>query len=366
MALIAPQVKCDRLRRLVINRLILEQFRCHRSLNLSDLGARMALCGPNGRGKTSVLEAIHLLSRCRSFRTPRIAECAAWGGGKFGIAAWLASDVDTVRHLKFEWSRAGRQLAHDQASNLKLRDFWGLIQSIAVTGGDRVLISGSGSIRRAWLDGLIAATNPAYLQTCQSASLLLRQKNALLKHASVDRRVWTALTTPMRSFCATIVEARTQWIATLAPQIAEHYAALTGHRESLSLIPIPETSRRLQRHDDEVWAAELRTRQCELGCHRDDWDVQLNGKSLRHFGSEGQQKSAALAMRLTEIVTTFEKCPRRTVVLIDDALSELDEGRRARFWQRLPAAAQVWFATTDPSRDRSVAGFDQEIELPQV
>jgi len=343
----------------MLTRLILENFRCHVQLDLRDLGQRNVLTGANGRGKTSLLEAVFLISRCRSFRTHRTRECAGWGKSSFGIAGRLAQEADGAVRLKYEWTRAGRQLGTDVESGMKLKAFWGLLQAVAITNQDRQLVIESGRHRRNWIDSLIAATDHEYLELSQKALLLQRQKNALLKNEKIDRTLWKILTDQMRPVCRQMTEARramTEWIA---PEIETHYRHLTQQQEHVGFSCNEETLKRSSRSEEEVWLLEQKSRNCELGPHRDDWDLTLEGKPLRHFGSEGQQKSAALAMRLAELKLDTVTNPERTVVLIDDALIELDSGRREHFWQQVPENAQVLYATTDAGRDAEFIHFDR-------
>ncbi|MEM1157167.1 MAG: DNA replication and repair protein RecF [Verrucomicrobiota bacterium] len=343
----------------MLSRLILENFRCHAQLDLTELGQRNVLTGANGRGKTSLLEAVFLISRCRSFRTHRTRECAGWGRSAFGIAGRLAEQVEGVVRLKYEWTRAGRQLSTDRDIGIKLKDFWGLLQAVAITNQDRQLVTESGRHRRNWIDSLIAATDHEYLELSQKALLLQRQKNALLKREKTDRTLWTVLTEQMRPVCSQMVEARDAMTERIAPEIEAQYRLLTHQREHVGFTANGETLKRLERDQDELWLAEQKSRNCELGPHRDDWDLTLADKPLRHFGSEGQQKSAALAMRLAELKLDAAANPDRTVVLIDDALIELDTGRRQRFWQQVPENVQVMYATTDADRDAEFTNFER-------
>ncbi len=313
--------------------------------------------GANGQGKTSILESIFLLSRCRSFRTPRPKECAGWGRNYFGASAVLVPSLDSPHRLKFEWDRAGRRLSYDGKEDMKWKDFWGILQAVAVTNADRVLIAGSGSYRRSWVDSIIATRRSDYLLKSQQALLLQRQKNALMKHSQPDRRLWEALTEQMRPVARVIAEAREGLTRGAGPMVERYYCHLTGQSEVLEFRYNGETGRRMEKSNDELWWWENQSRNAELSPHRDDWEVLLHGKSLRHFGSEGQQKSAALAMRLTEVDLEMEARPQGMVVLIDDALIDLDSGRRARFWKCLPESAQLIYATTDDRQVRDGVEF---------
>jgi DNA replication and repair protein RecF len=367
----------------MLSSLILENFRCHGLLELKDLGQRVVLQGANGMGKTSILEAVYLLSRCKSFRTHRTGECAGWGKRSFGVAGTLSYTMGLSsqcfaetsphgsseeepqdnspqrRRIKFEWSTAGRQLSIDGTPGIALVDFWGQLPAIAISNADRELVRGSGSNRRNWIDSLAAAQSHDYLTLAQKGALLQRQKNAILKQEQVDRTLWGILTGQMRSVAQEMNTARQKIADQIGARMEENYRQLTRSQEHIGVTSNRETERRLEKSDAELWAMEERSRNCELGPHREDWDMSLESKSLRHFGSEGQQKSAALAMRLAEISLS----PAQGVILIDDALIELDSGRRERFWGQLPESAQILYASTDAGRDAQYAGFGQTIRI---
>ncbi|MEO0453897.1 MAG: DNA replication and repair protein RecF [Verrucomicrobiota bacterium] len=342
----------------MIESLVLENFRCHPLLELSELGRRNCLQGANGQGKTSILEAIYLLSRCKSFRTPRIPECAGWGKRSFGLAASVQG-VDEVERLKYEWSTSGRQLSINHESNLKLEQFWGKLPAIAITNADREMVKGSGSNRRNWIDSLIAGQDHSYLLLVQKAALLQRQKNAILKSEQVDRGLWTILSEQMKPLMEEMVEKREKMTELVGGEIELFYQRLTESEEKIGFTYQSESARRLEKSLDQIWENENRSRNCELGPHRDDWEMSLDKKSLRHFGSEGQQKSAALAMRLAEA----EFLDDSGAVLIDDALMELDLRRRKRFWSLLPEDRQLFFASTNVESDQAYAGFDLRLEI---
>lgn len=345
----------------MLESLTLIRFRCHQAWSAHDLPQRVLIAGPNGSGKTSILEAISLISRCRSFRTHRTGECAAWGSGSFGVGGTVQSPVDPVLRLKFEWSRAGRHLAIGSEQNVPPKDFWGKLPTVLFTNYDRLLVQGSGGSRRSWVDSLVALENPGFLQQSQKAVLLQRQKNALLKKVPVDRSLWQILTRQMRPVCASINHARQAFIHSIRPSLEEEYRALTGSSEEVAFRNNRETERRLEKGEDELYTLEERSQNCELGPHREDWEPFLDGKSLRHYGSEGQQKSAALAMRLAEAKRALQVRPGGVCLLLDDILMELDPQRRERFWARCPTEAQWIYSTTDPGRDASFVDFDQPI-----
>ncbi|MEM6823357.1 MAG: AAA family ATPase, partial [Verrucomicrobiota bacterium] len=134
----------------MIQKLILQNFRCHETFACDGLEQNVMIVGENGKGKTSFLEAIYILSRCRSFRTPRIRECVGWNKRGFGISGLLVEESQEAKRIKFEWSRAGRQMSLGSSENVSLKAFWGSFHAVAFVNNDRQLVTGGGSNRRQW------------------------------------------------------------------------------------------------------------------------------------------------------------------------------------------------------------------------
>jgi DNA replication and repair protein RecF len=333
----------------------LHNFRCHAERHCRGLGRRMAWIGPNGRGKTSILEAVHVLARVRSFRTHQNRELIAWGASAFGVAGEFGGLP--FQRLKVVWSPEERVLEIDGKPAATFRDYWGRCLVAPFQNTDRQLVQGAAALRRQWADGLAAALDPAYLPALQAAQLLLRQKNALLRQDAPDQAVWDSLTHQLRRHGGVIAAARLALTAAAAPRVQAAYARLGGGRETLGLRLLDETSRQMARADAELWARETALRTARLGPHRDDWEIELDGRPLRQFGSEGQQKSAVLALRFAEAELIRQARGAWPLVLIDDAVNELDAARQEAFWALLPEAAQVFLATTRADHLPAGAGF---------
>ncbi|MDR1146066.1 MAG: DNA replication and repair protein RecF [Verrucomicrobiales bacterium] len=330
----------------MLTALTLQNFRCHAELKLEGFTGCNLLLGPNGRGKTSVLEAVYFLSRCRSFRTRQPRELARWGAAGFGLGGVFADADGQRQRLKVEWSPARRNLAADGRDYLSVREFWGRAPAVVFQNRDRDIVSGGGQSRRQWADGLLAAAQPPYLGEMQRAQLLLRQKNALLRGPRPDRELWSALTAQLAALSDGIHRQRVEFTAQAAPLLAEFYTGLAGADEALTLTFAPQIPRGLELARDELWRRERERGTALLGPHRDDWTLALRGQSLRDFGSEGQVKSAALALRLLEARHIQAHTGRWPLLLIDDALTDLDAGRRQKFWRLLAADAQLFYAAT--------------------
>lgn len=327
----------------MLNELRLQQFRCYTSRSIEGLEQRNAFLGENGKGKTSLLEAIYFLTRCRSFRTHQTRDLIHWGGGMLGVSGDFTGQP--VQRLKVEWSVDDRTLTINESSNSSFREYWGQVLSVVFQNSDRHILQGPAQLRRQWMDGLIASIKPDYLQWIQRAQLLLKQKNAFLRKNPRDRGIWNSLTDQQEEGVRLIYETRVSFTNQAAPVLESAYQTLTGKKESLCMTYEAEIPRQLSRTREKLWDMERQFGTAQLGPHRDDWKFQLDGKMLRAFGSEGQVKSGALSLRLLEVFLMREQAGRWPLLLIDDALNDLDTGRKEQFWGLVPSEAQLFYAT---------------------
>jgi DNA replication and repair protein RecF len=339
----------------VLTGLRLQHFRCYQEHQLEELGLCNAFFGENGKGKTSLLEAIHFLARCRSFRTHQTRELIHWGQDQLGISGSFQGEQ--VQSLKVEWGIEERKLTVNNSGPASFREYWGQVLSVVFQNSDRHILQGPAQLRRQWVDGLIASIQPTYLQQIQRAQLLLKQKNAFLRKAPLDKKLWTSLTDQLEECSGQIHEARVTFTERAIPLLENFYQSLTGKKETLLIRHEAEIPRQRARGRDKLWEMECQFHTAQLGPHRDDWKFQLSGQLLRAFGSEGQVKSGALALRLLEMQLIGDSTGRWPLLLIDDALNDLDAGRREQFWALLPAQAQQFYATPQTDLCFPVNGF---------
>lgn len=328
----------------VLVSLRLRQLRCHEALNLDGFGPANLFLGENGRGKSSILEAIHLLARCRSYRTAQTRELVQWG--KSGLRVEAGFRGEEFERLGLEWSEGKRRFFIDGLADATLREFWGRCAAVVFKNSDLALVQDRPALRRQWIDGLIAQSEPAYLPLVQRLQTLLKERNALLRAARPDRKLWEILTIQFWDVSEQITRKREHFSERLRPHLVRALEALGRSGEDLGFDYEPDFHKHIAADRSALYAREVKLGATQVGPQRDDWRLQLAGKPLKIFGSEGQQRSVSLAMRFAELglVTECRRTP--PVVLIDDVLHELDEFRREKFWSLLPETHQVFMATT--------------------
>lgn len=340
---------------MILERLELSLFRNYEELALELQPGLNLLVGENAQGKTSLLEAVYLLGTSRSFRAAQDAELVSWGGESSRVHARLRRDDGVPRELDIRWTRAergrlSREVLRNRLPVRRLSDFLGEVPLALFVPGDLALVQGGPESRRRYLDLLLCKLYPAYLGALARMQQVLRQRNELLRRKpappAVDLEPWDR----QLAATATVVSARREAaVAELGREADTFFRHLSDSPAELALGYRPSG----QGTEEEFLTALASRRREELargttllGPHRDDLDLLLEGRSLRRFGSQGQQRSAALALRLAEARFLGAVSGEGALVLLDDCFSELDPGRRARLLEILAEWRQVFVTTT--------------------
>jgi DNA replication and repair protein RecF len=326
-----------------LSRLTLHNFRVYEQLQLDLPSGLIVLIGPNAAGKTSLLEAIHLLATTTSPRTHADAELIRWGASVARVEGAFVQRRGSETHLAVGLERSGegglnRRLEVEGEAVASPREMIGRAGVVMFTPDDLSIIKGGPGLRRRFLNTALAQLQPRYLDDLSRYRRALRQRNELLKSLGRGSRppeeaaAWTDQL--VRSGAAVAV-LRQRFIRSLDIQASDvHRLIFAG--ESLALSYHGE----LAGFDDEAAAAEhFRARLDELGDlevrrgttlagpHRDELAVSVNDASVRQYGSQGQQRTAALSLKLGQARVAQEWSDEPPLLLLDDCLSELDPTR---------------------------------------
>jgi DNA replication and repair protein RecF len=312
----------------------------------------VSVIGPNGTGKTNLVEAVYFSLTGRSFRTSDRRDLIPFGGTFARAEATIRDDDGLERKLLASVSRSeGRRHLldgnpADPATIARARP------PVAVFAPDRLtLVKGPPAERRAHLDGFLAARWPARTELRKRFGQAVAQRNALLSRLAAgygspdDLRIWDA---GMAQAAAPLIEARAEAIAELAPAFVAAAGELGLDRAALEYAPRAEgTTEELQAGLEERRDQDIRLGRSSWGPHLDEVKLLSAGRSLRRFGSQGQQRAALLALLFAEREALLAARRVTPLLLLDDVMSELDPGRRERLVEQIGDGGQVLITAAD-------------------
>jgi len=325
------------------------EFRNHRTLSWSPSPKLNLLTAANAQGKTNLLEALGFLVTGRSFRTGRLAEIPFWGVERATVAGELR---------RTEGARTVRRTIERQPSGTWQTSGEDCPWARAVPFGwpDLEILHGSPAARRSFLDGFAARLYSSHRATLIRYRQVLGRRNFLLQQRGATAGLGARLA-PWDEQLATVglelMGRRRLAVAALQTEIARIYPTLAGGRAKVEIryrASLGETTEpaaflaALERGR----AAEMRRGQTLVGPHRDDLAIELDGVDARSFGSRGQQRLLALALRLAEVLPIAEATGTTPVLLLDDALSELDAAVRSNVLREIEHAEQVFLTSPEP------------------
>ncbi len=322
-----------------LSQLRLRDFRNYGRLDVEFAPGFHLLLGNNAQGKTNILEAIYLLSTLRSFRGVASAQMVRHGQKGFFVGGKIHHAGD--HEIKMFWSPKERNLAVDGRPVRRMSEFLGVFRSVVFCSEDIQLIKGPASRRRRYLDLLLTQTHPTYLALLQRYARAVRSRNALLKHRVIDPATLEAFTGEMITNGQELMGLRTKLLPQISPIACEAYRRITNAAEELQLEYVTSVRNDFAIELRKQEGRERAMRTTLIGPHRDELVLMLNGKSTAQFGSEGQKRSVAIALKMAqaEYLTQLHGSP--PVLLIDDIMGELDLKRRSGFLPLLRRAHQA-------------------------
>ena len=394
----------------------LRDFRNYARLDANFAPGFHLLLGDNAQGKTNILEAIYLMATLRSFRGVGGAQMIRHGqrgyfvGGKVvGGAIQASQPISSLssaggegrgeeaeipqtqnpsphpsprpsgkretkiltshgeREIKMFWSARERKLALDGQPVKRLGDYLGALRAVVFCTEDLHLVKGTARARRRFLDLLLAQTQPGYLPLLQRYLRAVRARNALLKKRPLDEAALDSFSQELVKLGDEIIRARRELAPKFSPLARLAYRRISNDAEELRIEYQPSVKK-----DFAVELAQSRSREQSyrstlVGPHRDDLQLLLNGKSAAQFGSEGQKRTLAIALKMAQAEFLVGRHGSPPILLIDDVMGELDVKRRSGFLPLLEHArktsGQVFMTATEENWPRELG---KELQRWQV
>ncbi len=348
--------------RVVLRSLALRDFRNLARLDLAFPSDGVVVIGDNGQGKSNLLEAIYYLHLLRSVRGARDVDVVRFGAPGFHLSARADGGANHEISAGFERQGRRKRVKLGGSEPHRLSDALGALPCVLFSPADVELVAGAPSARRRYLDILLALSSRPYLFALQRYRHALAQRNAALRDAmksggaKAEQRiaVWEV---PLAEHGAVLWLERVTWAAQAAPRFAAVCAAIgelapVAMRYASSLEPgsgvLADVAAALAQGLEERRALDVRRCLTHTGPHRDDLALSLGGRELRAFGSAGQQRTGAIALRLLEGETLRERLAMAPMLLLDDPFAELDVHRSARILELLGEQAMGQTVLTVP------------------
>ncbi len=326
-----------------LNSLKIRDFRCFPNWEGEFAPGVNAIVGPNARGKTSLLEAACVLLRLQSPRAATLAPLV-----RIGALGFVVDGFHCGRHLQFYFSPRRKKLALDSVAQGTAAGYLETGRAVWFSNADMALADGPAEVRRRYLDFVAAQIDPVYRRHLRAYEKALRSRNVLLKASFVRWREVAAFDEPLLAAGNALGAARAALVAALRPHAAEaHRAISAAASETLELEYAPGAGDDFASRLAETREESARLRQTVVGPHRDDLALRLNDRPLG-LASEGQQRTAALALRLAQarLIAARSESGTPPLLLLDDIFGELDPARRNALLRHLPQGAQQIFTTT--------------------
>ena len=358
----------------------LRDFRNYENLELSfDEGVNL-IVGENAQGKTNLLEAIIYLGSGKSFRTQKAAELVKMGADFGDLEGKLCSQerCQTIRWVLFPAARP-RQLYRNGVKKKTAADISGVLQTVLFCPEDLMVLKTGASPRRKLCDNALSQLRPNYEAALTEYQRILENKARILKDRFENPVLLEILPEFNARLCqvgALLISYRARFLEGLGREAKVFHETFSGGREEFSLSyhtvstvddPFASVSTlegQLRDHLESHYRAELESSQCLTGPHKDDFDITLNGMSIKSFGSQGQVRTATISLKLAQRELMKKEAGEYPVLLLDDVLSELD-AKRQDFVLNQITDGQVFITCCEPDRFTKL-GKTIEIQKGQV
>ena len=317
---------------MIVKSLELKNFRNYERLSIDFDPSTNIIYGDNAQGKTNILEAICVSGTSRSHRGSRDKDMIRFGEQEAHIRTIVEKSSSEYRidiHLKSSHSKG---IAINKVPIKKSSDLFGILNIIFFSPEDLSIIKNGPDKRRHFIDMELCQIDKIYLYNLTEYNKTLNQRNKLLKDIYFNKKLLDTLPVwddKLAEYGSKIIKRREEFVETIAPLVSELHRQISNDREEVELFYEKNVSAEGMREAlDFAYDNDMRLGSTTKGPHRDDLRFDLGEVDLRKFGSQGQQRTAALSLKLSEVTMMEKETGEKPVLLLDDVLSELDSNRQ--------------------------------------
>ncbi len=341
-----------------LKKIELSNFRNYEKLELEFKKNIICLTGLNGQGKTNIAEAVSVLGLLNSFRTCSYSEMVRFGGDCFFIKGEFTNTDKRDIEVSISFDGATKKIMYQNKRVLRFSEIWGKIPVIYLIPDESIITTGPPNARRDFCDRLISMTDPGYLALLNEYSAVVKHKNRVISDIrsgdSSAADMISVYNTKIAAAGSEIFLRRMKFISDFLPCFKEILLFISdglyeGNIAYESIMEKDDYKNDLSRLLNEQKTQEIRRGVSFLGPHKDDLEFEINGKSLRKFGSKGQHKLFLVALKLAGTEYIKSVTDEYPIFILDDLYSEIDENKSLKVARILDKDIQT-FITTSNSR----------------
>lgn len=346
---------------MLLKKLTLKDFRNYEHVELDTNNSVNLFIGPNAQGKTNLLESIYVLALTKSHRTHHDKELIRWNQKEAFIQCELDKKYGSYK-LDLALSLQGKKAKINGLEQKKLSQYVGTMNVVIFAPEDMEIVKGAPGIRRRFMDMEIGQIYPGYLHDLSQFQKILMQRNNFLKRSQTlpyDSALLDVWNEQFIQYSVKIMKKRQNFIIKLQNWAELIHSSITSHNEKLYVQYAPSFGFSEYIDDEivlyercmiklkEMKDQEMRRGMSLVGPHRDDLLFYINDKQVQNFGSQGQQRTTALSIKLAEIQLVYEEVGEYPILLLDDVLSELDRTRQTQLIETFQDKVQTFITATD-------------------
>ena len=285
--------------------------------------------GNNGEGKTNLLDAIYYLSMTKSAFALSDKFNFRHGTEEFSLSGLYRMENGLSSRFSVKMTSKGeKKMKRDEKQYGKVSEHIGVLPVVMVSPSDISMVSESGEERRRFVNAVLSQMDREYMTSLQQYNRLLLQRNKMLKEQDVDRGLLEVIDMRMSAFAEPVFQARKKFVEELTPIVQEYYKALSGDSEQVNIEYDSELSKAsLEQILAASYDKDRALKYTSAGIQRDDFLFKMNGHPIRRYGSQGQQKSFVVAIKLAQFDFNYKKIGHKPILLLDDIFDKLDDNR---------------------------------------